>query len=231
MKNIAVILAGGAGKRAGEGLPKQFRKLSDGRTVLETCVAAFEAHESIDEIAIVMLRDYLPQAQTIARQAGWHKVNYWIAGGRERWESSLFAAKTLQQAMNANGDNECNILLHDCARPFVSEAIITRVCQALMDYQAVSVAVPLTDTIYEIKNSKLQINSIPPRETLMRAQTPQAFRLSLLLRAYEKAEEEALQHVTDDAGVIHTFLPDEKIGIVAGEETNRKLTYEEDFRN
>ena len=65
MRNIAVILAGGQGQRAGAGMPKQFRTLADGKTVLETCIAVFEHHPDIDAIAVVMLADYLEQAQSI----------------------------------------------------------------------------------------------------------------------------------------------------------------------
>lgn len=232
MKNIAVILAGGKGTRAGEGQPKQFRTLADGRTVFETCVSAFEQNERIDEIAIVMLKDHMQQAQAIAAQCGWQKVHYWIAGGQERWESSQNAIKTLVQAMKEQGEDDCNVLIHDCARPFISQALITKVCKALKAYRAVSVALPATDTIYMIQPDGRGdvITDIPPRFLLRAAQTPQAFRLSVLAKAAKKQKTPVIQHFTDDAGMVFCQLPNELIYVVEGEPSNRKLTFAEDFQ-
>ena len=230
MRNIAVILAGGTGSRAGGGIPKQFRTLEDGRTVFQTCVAAFEANPHIDRIAVVMLAQYMQQAQDICRACGWRKVQYWIPGGSERWESSLNAARTLSEAMQAQGEDDCNVLIHDCARPFISQDLISRVCTALLAHPAVSVALPVTDTIYTVQTDDLgeRITSIPPRATLRAAQTPQAFRLSLVCKALRQAQQAANQPITDDAGAVFR-LPDVHIYIVDGEPANRKLTFSEDF--
>lgn len=228
MRNIAVILAGGQGQRAGAGVPKQFRTLADGKTVLETCIAVFEHHTDIDAIAVVMLADYLEQAQTIVRQAGFTKVAYWIPGGRERWESSLFAVEALK---NSLGEEEVNVLLHDAARPFLSPNLITGVCKALKTYKAVTVAVPVTDTLYVVQTETRgeRLEQVPPRFLFRRAQTPQAFRLSLIYKAYQHAKTNARCWFTDDAGVVREGLPQEKIYVLPGEECNRKLTFQEDF--
>ncbi|MBR1426612.1 MAG: 2-C-methyl-D-erythritol 4-phosphate cytidylyltransferase [Paludibacteraceae bacterium] len=226
MLTIAVILAGGSGTRAGAGLPKQFRILPDGRTVFETCVAAFEACDCIDEVAVVMPEAHMDTARLIAVACGWRKVRLFIAGGRERWESSW---RALQEIRSAHPETECNILLHDCARPFVSQAVLSRVCRALDEHEAVSVTVPVTDTVYTVSEGSV-LCAIPPRPQLRRAQTPQAFRLSVVLDAYTQALAQASQlTATDDCGVVHDYRPDIPIYLVEGEEANRKLTYAEDF--
>ena len=215
MRNIAVILAGGTGSRAGEGAPKQFRLLENGKTVLETCVAAFAG--LVDDICVVTHPDYRERTRQLLQ----NKTVSIVDGGKERWESSWNAIQALD-------DKEANVLIHDCARPFVSERIIRDVCQALETHKAVTVAVPLTDTLYYVANGC--VADIPQRADFMRAQTPQAFRLSLIREAYEWALQDPNGvAVTDDCGIVKRYMPEQLIFIVAGEENNRKLTYKEDF--
>ena len=227
MRTIAVILAGGTGQRVGGEKPKQLCRLSDGRTVLETCIDAFRRSPHVDEVMVVMHADWLTEVPSGVRA---------IAGGKERWESSWKAIEALSQE-----GEEMNVLLHDCARPFVSERIIADVCEALKEHQAVTVAVPMTETIYRVESRKTKdrcaqrqdgmVRSIPSRREYMRAQTPQAFRLSLIKKAYELAlADEAGIQATDDCGIVNKYLPNEAIMVVEGEETNRKITFKEDLR-
>lgn len=218
MQNIAVILAGGTGSRAGEGEPKQFRLLPNGKSVLETCVQAFVGE--VDRICVVTHPDYFERSRQLLKGESVLLVN----GGKERWESSWNAITAL-----ASETNESNVLIHDCARPFVSCDIIRSVCEALKDHEAVTVAVPTTDTLYIIKNNC--VADIPSRDQYMRAQTPQAFRLSLIKSAYELALQDSNGiAATDDCGIVKRYLPEQPIFIVAGEESNRKLTYKQDFQ-
>lgn len=209
MTNIAVILAGGSGKRFGGDKPKQLLPLEDGRSVLEHAVEAFRSCKCIDEVIVVMHQDWIDQV---------HGVRC-IAGGKERWESSWNAIQAI--------DGEANVLIHDAARPFVSKRIIEDVCKALETHEAVTVAVPATDTMYEVVDGLLQ--RIPDRRTMMRAQTPQAFRLGLIRNAYEIAIQDPGLQATDDCGIVHRYMPDTPIYIVEGEEANRKITFREDL--
>ena len=130
-----------------------------------------------------------------------------------------------------------NLLLHDAARPFVSQEIISNVCQALEEHEAVVVAIPSTDTVYEMADGK--VARIPNRATIMRAQTPQAFRLPLIAEAYAKAlgvtdlstAACAMAHLpaTDDCGIVYEHMPQVPIHIVLGEEQNKKITFKEDI--
>ena len=253
MYNIAVILAGGIGARVGGNTPKQLLPLQDGKSVLEHAVDAFEQSPCIDEVCIVMHPDYIAYAEQMLLANAWQKVRHIIPGGKERWESSVNAIRvyyglnveslkfkdeeTNCQLPIANRQKKVNLLLHDAARPFVSQEIIARVCEALEQHEAVTVAIPSTDTVYEMVDGK--VASIPQRSTIMRAQTPQAFRLELIAAAYTKAlgvdslSEEACAEAhlpaTDDCGIVHEHMPQVPIYIVEGEEQNKKITFKEDI--
>lgn len=229
MKNIAVILAGGIGARVGGGVPKQLLPLEDGRSVLEHAIDAFEHAALIDGILIVMHPSYMAEADVLRLRNPWQKVLSVVPGGRERWESSVHAIEWLMMnhvALSIEPD-AINVLLHDAARPFVSETIIANVCAALAQHEAVTVAVPATDTMYEIHDGMLV--RIPNRSTMMRAQTPQAFRLNLIDEAYRLALADPALQATDDCGIVHRYLPSAPVFIVEGEEANRKITFREDI--
>ena len=248
--NIAVILAGGIGARVGGNTPKQLLPLEDGHSVLEHAVNAFEQSPHIHEVCIVMHPDYIIHAEQMLLANAWQKVRYIIPGGKERWESSVNAIRQIRgewleaidnenncQLPTSNSANIVNLLLHDAARPFVSQEIIANVCQGLEEHEAVVVAIPSTDTVYEMVNGN--VARIPNRSTIMRAQTPQAFRLPLIAEAYTKALgvndlsaaacAEANLPATDDCGVVFSHMPDVPIHIVLGEEQNRKITFKEDI--
>ena len=236
MKNIAIILAGGIGARVGGNTPKQLLPLADGRSVLEHAVNAFEQSPHVDEICIVMHPDYIMHAEQMLLANAWQKVRHIIPGGKERWESSVNAIRAFTP-YTLHPTPIINLLLHDAARPFVSQDIITRMCEALEDHEAVTVAIPSTDTVYEMLDGK--VARIPQRSTIMRAQTPQAFRLELIAEAYTKALSldslsaeacaEAHLPATDDCGIVHEHMPEVPIYIVEGEEQNKKITFKEDI--
>ena len=227
MRNIAVILAGGIGSRVGGETPKQLLPLADGRSILEHSIDAFEASPSIDEIAVVMHPDHISSLQKLCQSNRWQKLTKIIPGGAERWESSYNAIKVCTES--ANLDEPLSLLLHDAARPFVSQRIIADVCQALETHEAVTVAVPVTDTIYEVWNNEVQ--EVKNRRDFMRAQTPQAFHLHLIAEAFEDAIKKGyITAVTDDVAVLKAFNPSIPVFIVPGEESNKKITYPEDIK-
>ena len=225
--NIAVVLAGGVGARVGGAVPKQLLPLADGRSVLEHSVEAFEYADCIDEVCVVMHPDYMATVEEMIAKNGWQKVKHVISGGKERWESSVNAIRLYRERLLDRELAEANILLHDAARPFVSGKIISDVCSALVEHEAVVVAVPSIDTVYEMQDGC--VARIPNRSTIMRAQTPQAFRLELIAEAYYIALNDKNMQVTDDCGVVFNYMPNQPIHIVAGEEQNKKITFKEDI--
>ena len=129
MTNIAVILAGGIGARVGGNTPKQLLPLADGRSILEHAVYAFEQSPHIHEVCIVMHPDYIAYAEQMLLANAWQKVRHIIPGGKERWESSVNAIRAYTP-YTLHSTPVTNLLLHDAARPFVSQEIIASVCEA-----------------------------------------------------------------------------------------------------
>ncbi len=223
MKNVAVILAGGVGNRMGTEMPKQFLPLN-GKTVLEWSVEAFHSNENIDEICIISHKDYIAKVEEMATINHWSKVKHILPGGTERYLSSMAAIKAYE------GQKDVCLLIHDAARPFVSENIINKVVNALQEHKAVCVAIASTDTLLETDAQGEYIVAIPNRSHYRRVQTPQGFRLETIAKAYELGLQDPAFAATDDCGVVLHYLPSEPIYIVEGEEENRKITYIEDLK-
>ncbi|MCR4965235.1 MAG: 2-C-methyl-D-erythritol 4-phosphate cytidylyltransferase [Bacteroidales bacterium] len=219
---VAVILAGGSGRRFGSPEPKQFMPLR-AKTVLEYSVDAFELHPRIDEIAVVVHPDYMDKVEEMVRVNHWQKVKRILQGGAERYESTLSAIRSYTDKPS------CNMIFHDAARPFVSARIISDVVAALQDHEAVDVAIPVTDTILQTDASKSYIQNVPDRNALMASQTPQAFSYSVISEAYRRALESGPLHATDDCGIVLRFMPEIPIFIVSGDVDNFKVTYPSDL--
>ena len=219
-KNIAVILAGGSGSRFGADRPKQFLEVA-GKMIIEHTIEAFHRHEGIDEIAIVTRHDYVSEVQQMAERNAYTKVRHVLCGGKERYHSTL-------AALQAYSDTEGHMLIHDAVRPLVTQRIITDCLTALREYDAVDVAVPTTDTIIEL-DPQGRLSRIPQRSLLRNVQTPQAFTISTLRRAFTLALQDPAFLPTDDISVVFRYLPDTPITVVNGDTTNIKITYPEDL--
>lgn len=221
--NIAVILAGGTGSRVGGDIPKQFLTYQ-GMPLIVHSIDAFDRSPYIDEIVVVVHPDWIDYMKELAQKWCGCKMHRIVAGGKERYMSSLNAIEALSAY-----PSHTNIILHDAARPHLSQAVIERVAQALQSHEAVGVGVASTDTIWQVDPSTDTIISIPNRSLMWRAQTPQAFRLSVIAEAYRRALQDPLLQATDDCGVLLRYMPEVPIHIVHGEEQNRKITFAEDL--
>jgi 2-C-methyl-D-erythritol 4-phosphate cytidylyltransferase len=223
MRMVAVVLGGGVGQRMAAGVPKQLLTLG-GKTLVERCVAAFDQAPGIDEILVVMARGYTGQVKAMLTDAGYRKVTAVIEGGVTRPDSTRVALAAIA-ASTAAGD--CGVLLHDAARPLVDQRIIADCVAALRVHDAAGVAVPASDTMVVTENGVM--HSMPRRETLLRCQTPQCFRLSVITRAHELAAADPGFAPTDDCGVVLRYRPDVEVYIVPGSERNIKITYPQDL--
>ena len=229
LRNVAVILAGGTGTRIGLDIPKQLIKIA-GKPIIEHTIIALSQSTLIDEIIIMMTPGYLDPVNAIVKAGGYRKVTKVLEGaGPEGTRND-----STRLALDALGDQECNVILHDAVRPLVSQTIIEANVAALRDFRAVDTAIPSADTIVQV-DGKLEhglrvggdqpvIADVLPRALLRRGQTPQSFRLSVIRKAYEYAAQDPDFTATDDCTVVLRYLPDVPIAVVNGHERNMKVT-------
>ncbi len=150
------------------------------------------------------------------RSGGYDKVAHILEGAETR-------NGTTSRALEVVGPDDAKVLFHDAVRPLVSGRIIKDCFAALDSYDAVDVAIPSADTIIEVDADNV-IHDIPPRASLRRGQTPQAFRAGTIRAAYERAGVDPDFTATDDCSVVLRYLPETPIWVVTGEERNMKVT-------
>ncbi len=222
MRTVAVVLAGGSGERFGTAVPKQLLPLA-GRALIEHSVAAFEQAPGVDAILVVMVANHADSVRRLLSAGRYRKLTKVISGGLTRVDSTRAAIAEL-------GDDECNVLFHDAARPLIGEQAIAGCVAALADCRAVGVAVPSSDTIAVVSDGVM--TGMPPRHSLVRCQTPQGFRLSVIRRAHQLAAADpgfGELPATDDCGIVMRYLPGVKVHVVPGSEHNIKITYPSDL--
>ncbi len=214
--NVAVVLAAGTGKRSGLDYPKQFALMDDGMTVLAHSVRAFASVQQIDKIIVVAHKDWMDKTRQVLTAYDCEVIE----GGAERSDSSVHALRHVA--------DEDNVLIHDAARPYVSEEIIIRCLNALQTHEACAVGIQSTDTIW-VSSGEGTIEAIPERSKMVQAQTPQCFRGAVIKHAYALAKQDPTFKATDDCGVVMRYMPQVSILIVEGSPLNRKMTYRSDF--
>jgi ribitol-5-phosphate 2-dehydrogenase (NADP+) / D-ribitol-5-phosphate cytidylyltransferase len=222
MRTVAVVLAGGTGERFGTSVPKQLLPLA-GRPLIEHSVAAFDEAPAVDSVLVVMAPGHAGQVREVLAAGGYRKLAGVIPGGPSRVEST-------RCAIGALGGEECDVLFHDAARPLVDQRIIAGCAAALATHRAVGVAVPSADTIAVVSGGVM--TAMPRRDTLVRLQTPQGFRLSVIRRAHELAAADPRfgdLPATDDCGIVLRYLPGVGVHIVPGSERNVKITFPRDL--
>lgn len=216
---VAVVLGGGAGTRFGAARPKQLLTLA-GKTLVEHCVAAFASAPGIDEVLLVMGPGFTDEAAELVGG----QVRAVIEGGAGRADSVRNALAYLSARYDPDSTG---VLFHDAARPLVDQRMIADCVAALGQHDAIGTAVPSADTIVVARDGVM--SHVPPRETLLRCQTPQCFRLSVINKAHELAAKDPAFVPTDDCGVVLRYLPEVPVHVVAGSERNIKITYPADL--
>lgn len=206
----AIIVAAGNSQRMGR--DKIMMPLGD-RPVIAHTLAAFQKCEHIDEIIVVTKFERLQEVADICNDYKIDKTSKIVRGGRTRAESALLGVS------EAN-DRSTLIAIHDGARPFVSTALIDRAVNSAKVNHAVAPAVYSTDTV-RIVNTKGVVVSTPNRDTVALIQTPQVFDADLIKSALTKAVEKNMR-ITDDCSAVEALGV--KVTVVAGEQTNIKLT-------
>lgn len=218
MKTVAIIPAGGAGKRLGLEVAKQYLLLGSLPVLVHT-IRVFQIMELVSAIVLVVPKEDVASVQkNIVEKYGLTKVMTVVAGGRERQDSVCNGLQAVPETCDV-------VIVHDGVRPFVTRDMITRVVAAAAQCGAASIGVPAKDTIKETTDENI-VTATLRRQNLWQTQTPQAFGYELLCRAYAEAQRDHF-YGTDDASLV------ERMGVnvqmVAGSHENIKITTPEDL--
>ena len=215
--NGVVIVAAGTGSRMNMGINKQFIKL-EGKEIIAYTIEKFYNNSNIEDIVVVVKED---ESEFFKKEIldKYNFKNVKIAyGGKERQDSVYNGLKLL--------DEKCEVvLIHDGARPFVSDKIIDKSIEEAKEHKAIVVGVPVKDTIKVIDNDK-NIVDTPNRSVLWAVQTPQTFDYNILIDAYKDAFKNKF-YGTDDAMLVERI--GYKVKMLEGSYNNIKITTQEDL--
>ena len=202
----AIVLAAGKGTRMNSKIQKQFLEV-EGKPVIYYSLKCFQESLLIRDIILVTGEESLSYCkEEIVKRFGFSKVKKVTAGGKERYDS-VYAGLCAC-------DNTDYVLIHDGARPFVTEEMLERTCLSVKETGACVVGMPAKDT--------------PAREKVWLVQTPQAFRYSLIKESYESIRCKDMSGITDDAMIVEQERG-VKVALVHGSYENLKITTPEDL--
>ncbi len=218
MKTLAIVPAGGTGRRMGAAVPKQFLPLA-GIPVLVRTLAVLQHSPLIEQILLaVPAADVVQVRADIVEAHGLTKVTAVVAGGAERQDSVGNALREVPEGIEI-------VLVHDAVRPFVTPAVIARVVTAAQEYGAAAAGLPVRDTVKRAGGADRVVTTVE-REGLWLAQTPQAFHRQIIVTAYERASRDGYV-ATDDAALVERMGG--AVRMVPGDPDNVKITTPEDL--
>ena len=208
----AVIAAAGSSERMGE--VDKMLALLGGKTILARVVDAFQRCNLIDQIVVVVNKQSVEKCQQLVTKQGWSKVTYVCPGGERRQDSVAAGLSRL---------SHCEwVVIHDGARPLVTEELIQRGLIEARGTGAAVAAVPVKDTIKVAGDDQI-VRETPPRNNLWAVQTPQVFRFDIITEAYRQVKTE----VTDDASLVEQL--GYRVKLYMGSYDNIKVTTPDDL--
>lgn len=223
MKNYALIIAGGVGSRLGQAIPKQFINVLDKPIIIYT-LEGFQKHPLIDAIEVVCIDGWQDVLVAYAKQYNITKLKWVVKGGSFGQESIYNGIKNLKDYVSADD----NIIIHDGIRPLVDAEVLTDVIRVCQKYGNGVTSMPYNEQIF-IKQDDISTNKYIPRETLRRVATPQAYKFSKLLWAYDKGFRENIG--IGNSSYANTLMVDlgETLYFANGSDKNIKITTTDDL--
>ena len=218
MRTLAIVLAGGAGKRMGAATNKQFLLL-DNRPILVHSLQVFEDCRPVDGVYLVVNKRDLPLIQEEVLEAyKFNKIVKLVIGGRLRQDSVRNGLEAI--------DEPCDVVVvHDAARPFVSPAFVEKTISLMEMFDAIIPALPVKDTIKAISKEGF-VSKTLERDSLWHVQTPQTFKYDLIIRAYREGVAKKLLGY-DDASFVESL--GKRVKVIEGSPYNIKITTPEDL--
>ncbi len=221
--NYALIIAGGSGNRMGQDIPKQFMHVDNCPIIIHT-MNCFQQHPDIDGIAVVCLEGWETVLQSYANQFSITKLKHIFPGGKNGQESiknGIYGLKDIGL------QDEDLVLIHDAVRPLLSPEIISSNIAICKAYGYAITGIQCREAILESNDGFVSNNSIP-RDTLIRTQTPQTFRLRRIIAAHEEAKKRGITNSVASCTLM-AELGGIDMHIVPGSEMNIKITTTEDL--
>lgn len=219
MENVAIILAGGKGKRMNMDVPKQYIEL-DGRPLICYTIDTFEK-SFVDGIVVVVAKGELEYfRERILQKNNYAKIIAIVEGGAERYDSVYNGLNAVEYAKY--------VYIHDGARPCITKDVLLRAQEAVCKYKAAIAAVKVKDTIKKVSGDG-SVEETPDRNMLWQIQTPQVFEFDLIKDAYEQMMTSVSEaNITDDAMVVEKY-GDTKVYVFEGDYANIKVTTPDDI--
>ena len=222
--NIALIIAGGSGNRMGQDIPKQFMHV-DGSPIIIHTMLCFQRHPDIEAIAVVCLRGWETVLQSYANQFNITKLKWIFPGGNSGMESIHNGIYGLKEAGCADEDL---VLIHDAVRPLLSQDIISSNIAICKAYGYAITGIKCREAVLESQDGFSTKTSIP-RDTLIRTQTPQTFRLKSIINIHELAKQKGILDSVSSCTLVAEIQENIEMHIVPGSEINIKVTTVEDL--
>ena len=211
MHTLAVLVAAGRGERMGAPRPKAFLEIA-GQPMLLRAARALVACPGVDALVVVVPKEEVENGKRLLEPVA--KLRAVVSGGARRQDSVLEGMKQAPDGFDGI------VLVHDAARPLLEPDLVAAVLAKARETGAALPVLPVADTLKRVGEDGAVIATVE-RGTLLAAQTPQGFRFSLLVRAYEAAFRDRVT-LTDEAMAVERL--GETVAAVPGSETNRKLT-------
>ncbi|MDR0984493.1 MAG: 2-C-methyl-D-erythritol 4-phosphate cytidylyltransferase [Ruminococcus sp.] len=228
MKNTAIILSGGTGTRLNSTVPKQYIEVS-GKPIICFCLEKFQACSLIDDIIIVADENYFEMLDRVLKTHNISKFKTFASAGITRQHSiynALLQINSLPKNTCSDAENENFIIVHDSARPLVTENDIESLVSALKTstekFDGITPVLPVKDTVYVCEDG--EIVSLLKRDTIFAGQTPEIYKFEKYLSAHEGvnlSEIRGSSEIAIKAGM--------KIGTCNGNENNFKITTTNDL--
>lgn len=217
--NVAVIIAGGAGHRMGQDIPKQFINVYDKPVIVYT-LESFQKHSMVDAIEVVCLDGWEQILQAYARQFNIEKLKWIVPGGNSGQESIRNGVYNLEDMCSERDI----IIIHDGVRPLVDDTILTDVIRTAQKYGNAVTSRPVNEQIFWVGEDKSTTTSFIPREQVKIVATPQAYEFSNLDKRYHEAFEKGIEIYGSSYTNTMMVALGETLHFAAGSDRNIKLT-------
>ena len=219
--NTAIILAGGVGSRMGVDRPKQFLMVQD-KPIISYCLDIFQKHSEIDSIVIVVSEQWQDFTEEYVQKYGVTKVKGYAPAGKSRQHSIYNGLKCIDK--NVPGTDI--VIVHDAARPLVSDRIISDCIKGATDYDGAMPVISVKDTVYQSKDGQ-EIGCLLKRSELFAGQAPESFKFRKYFDIHNQVTDEEIGATAGSSEI--AYRHGMEVRMVKGSERNLKITTIEDL--